>query len=153
MRMEMDPAMLSAYVAQAFDGMRGVLDRMGGAQLNVRPFGDETNSISALVAHATAVADYWLGHVGLGLATTRDRESEFRFEADDAELRARIDGAQAAADGYVARLDAGEGQPSEVREVLVGDQTDGSIVVHVLEELYQHLGHMDITADALLARR
>lgn len=150
--MDMDPAMLSAYVTQAFEEMEAVLDRLGGADLNVRPFGDETNSISALVTHATAVSEFWLGHVGLGHPTNRDRDSEFRAESDDAGLRTRIATAHENALTYIGRLDAGEGQPSAVRETLVGDQTDGSIVVHVIEELYQHVGHMDITADALLAR-
>ncbi len=30
------------------------------------------------------------------------------------------------------------------------DRNDGALVLHVLEELYQHLGHMQVTADALL---
>ena len=33
-----------------------------------------------------------------------------------------------------------------------GDESDDSLVLHVLEELFQHLGHMEITADVLLAR-
>jgi hypothetical protein len=30
-----------------------------------------------------------------------------------------------------------------------GDRTDGALALHVLEELFQHLGHMEVTADAL----
>jgi hypothetical protein len=30
------------------------------------------------------------------------------------------------------------------------DRTDGALVLHVLEELLQHLGHMEVTADALV---
>jgi hypothetical protein len=30
--------------------------------------------------------------------------------------------------------------------------SDGAIVFHVLEELYQHLGHMELAADALTIR-
>jgi hypothetical protein len=33
-----------------------------------------------------------------------------------------------------------------------GDESDGAIVLYVLEELYQHLGHMEIAADALMVR-
>ena len=29
-------------------------------------------------------------------------------------------------------------------------ETDASLVVHVLEELFQHLGHCELAADALL---
>ena len=150
--MQIDPAMVLAYFAQAFDEMDAVLDRLGGEQLNVRPFGPETNSISALVMHSTEVTEFWLGHVGLGRPTTRQRDLEFSHEADEAELRERIARARAAAEAYVPRLEAGKGTPSPVRATLVGDESDGSIVIHVLEELYQHVGHMDITADALLAR-
>ena len=35
--------------------------------------------------------------------------------------------------------------------VLAGGTSDTSIVLHVLEELYQHLGHAELAADALLA--
>lgn len=34
---------------------------------------------------------------------------------------------------------------------LAGGTSDTSIVLHVLEELYQHLGHAELAADALLA--
>lgn len=30
------------------------------------------------------------------------------------------------------------------------DRTDGALVLHVLEELFQHLGHMEVTAEALV---
>ena len=32
-----------------------------------------------------------------------------------------------------------------------GDTSDASVVIHVLEEAFQHLGHMELAADALLA--
>ena len=30
-----------------------------------------------------------------------------------------------------------------------GDRSDAALVLHVFEELFQHLGHMEVTADAL----
>ncbi len=32
------------------------------------------------------------------------------------------------------------------------DTSDASVVIHVIEELYQHLGHMELAADALATR-
>ena len=29
------------------------------------------------------------------------------------------------------------------------DRSDGALVIHVFEELFQHLGHLEVTADAV----
>jgi hypothetical protein len=142
-----------AYLDRAFDQMEEVLSRVHDDDLNTRPFGEGTNSICILVTHATAVCHFWLGHAGLGEPTERDREAEFVHRAGRSELEQRIASARAAVPGHLDRLEAGEGQPSEPRAHLDGNDSDSSLVLHVLEELYQHLGHMDITADAMAARR
>jgi hypothetical protein len=50
----------------------------------------------------------------------------------------------------IASLDAGEGCDDGGRQFLEeGDTSDAAVVLHVLEELYQHLGHMNLTVDAL----
>jgi hypothetical protein len=150
--MELDPETAAAYVADALEKMAIVARRFDREQLNTRPFGDQTNSIAALVVHSTEVCEFWLGHVALGEPSTRDRDAEFRFEGDLVELEARISAASAAAAGYLRRLADGKGQPSELRAFADLGPGDTSLVLHVLEELYQHLGHMEITADALDAR-
>ena len=41
---------------------------------------------------------------------------------------------------------------SEIREFLPeGDTTDGSLYLHVVEEVFQHLGHIDLSIDAILS--
>jgi hypothetical protein len=54
----------------------------------------------------------------------------------------------------LAAIDEGKTQPDRTgRQFLEGgDESDGAIVLHVLEELYQHLGHMELAADALAVR-
>ena len=49
----------------------------------------------------------------------------------------------------------GGGSATELpsRFLLDGDTSDASVVLHVLEELYQHLGHIELTADALVGPR
>jgi hypothetical protein len=151
--MHIDATVITAYLDQAFDGMRAVMARVDDDERNTRPFGDGTNSMTALVMHCTELCEFWLGHVGLAEPTERQRDREFSYEADGAEMAERISRAQTAARAHVARLVGGEGQPSPIRDTLIGAPTDFSIVLHVLEELYQHLGHMEITADALEAHR
>ena len=48
-------------------------------------------------------------------------------------------------------LEAGAHSPhSGGRTFLEVDDTDASLVLHVIEELFQHLGHAELAADALL---
>jgi uncharacterized damage-inducible protein DinB len=140
------------YVRHAIAQMHAVVDRLDDETVNRAPF-PRTNSVAALVVHCCGVGEFWLGHVGLGRASDRDRDSEFVATATRAELHTRLD---AAADGIVAdvlSLERGDASPVNAggRQFLQdGDETDASLVVHVIEELYQHLGHMQLTADALL---
>ena len=146
-------AVHAAYARKAFAAMRTVVDRVEDDALNERPFGDDTNSIAALVVHSTAVSDYWMGHIALGRPSDRERDSEFGARADRAELHRLLDQATVQFDADIAELAERGGEPHELRAFLDADQGDLSLVIHVLEELYQHLGHMDVTADALTATR
>jgi hypothetical protein len=148
-----DAAVLGAYARQALEAMLGAADRVDDDDLDVRPFGSETNSISALVVHSCAVCEFWLGHVGLGRPSDRDRDGEFGTLADRSELAALVAGTADQIDADLASLADHTGRPSEMRSFLAGDEGDLSLVVHVLEELHQHLGHIDVTADALIAAR
>jgi hypothetical protein len=71
-----------------------------------------------------------------------------------AELRALVEATLAQLRDDLAAVDEGRTQPDRTgRQFLEGgDETDGAIVLHVLEELYQHLGHMELAADALMIR-
>jgi uncharacterized protein (DUF952 family) len=95
------------------------------------------------------VCEFWLGHVALGRASVRDREAEFEQVAWLLELEQLVarTTAQVAAD--LEALSAGRGTGSDVRAFLPAGGTDESLVLHVIEELYQHLGHMESAVDAL----
>jgi len=133
--------------------MLDVADRLGEMRVNERPFGAETNAVAALIIHCCELTEFWLGHVGLARPTHRDRESEFSRTASVPELHAAVETTMATIGLDLRRIEAGETVPSEIRQFLTGgDESDGSVVLHVLEEIYQHLGHMEITADALTSR-
>jgi hypothetical protein len=66
------------------------------------------------------------------------------------ELHELVGGTRAQAAVDIRRLEAGEGTDAGGRQFLPeGDTSDAGVVLHVIEELYQHLGHMEIAVDAL----
>jgi uncharacterized damage-inducible protein DinB len=152
--MELDRRTAQLYIRHAFRQMLEVADGLGDGRVNDRPLGPETNAVAALVVHCCGVAEFWIGHVGLGRPTDRDRESEFSRTATVAELHAMVDATLAQMSEDLAAMDAGKTQADRTgRQFLEGgDESDGAIVLHVLEELYQHLGHMELAADALAVR-
>ena len=150
--MELSPTTVEAYLRLAFGRMLDVADRLGEPLVNRRPLSDGTNSVAALIVHCCGLTEYWLGHVALGEPSDRDRDSEFTATASLAELHALVDATIERSIGHIAGLEAGEGIDEGGREGHpTRDETDAGIVVHVLEELFQHLGHMELAADALLA--
>ena len=149
--MELSPSTVAVYTGQALAGMRRALDRFDDESVNRRPHGPDTNSAAALITHACAAGVFWFEHVGLGRPTLRDRDSEFHATASVAELYALLDATQHALATLAVELDAGPtATDHELRAFLPGDdRSDGAIVVHALEELFQHLGHLELTADAV----
>ena len=152
--MELERGTAELYMRHAFGQMLGVPHRLGDDRVNDRPLGPDTNAVAALIVHCCAVTEFWIGHVALGRPTSRDREAEFSTMATVSELRTMVDATLAQAAQDLAAIDEGRVQPDRTgRQFLEGgDESDGAIVLHVLEELYQHLGHMELAADALTFR-
>jgi len=143
----------SRYLRHALDQLVAVAARLGDERVNLRPHGEATNSVAALTLHCCGVAEFWLGHVGLGRESSRDREAEFSSTATVAELRAAVADTLGQVDRDLADLAAGGASPRHAasrQHLLDGDGSDASLVLHVVEELFQHLGHAELTADALL---
>ena len=149
---QLSSATAEAYVRHAFAQMLEVAGGLGEPLINQRPLGPQTNAVAALVIHCCAVAEFWLGHVALGHPSNRDRDAEFSQTATLADLRVLVDDSIERVVGHLGRLEAGEGIDEGGRQFLLGgDTSDASVVLHVLEELYQHLGHMELAVDALRA--
>jgi uncharacterized damage-inducible protein DinB len=152
--MELERRTAELYARHAFTQMLDVAGRLGDERVNDRPHGSDTNAVAALVIHCCAVTEFWIGHVALGRSSQRNREAEFASTATVAELRAMVDATLVQLGDDLAAIDDGRTQPDRTgRQFLEGrDESDGAIVLHVLEELYQHLGHMELAADALMIR-
>jgi hypothetical protein len=151
--MELQPTTIETYLRHAYAQMLGVVDRLGDDRVNVKPHGPHTNSVAALVVHCCELTKFWLGHVGLDKPNERNRDAEFVATATVAELHDRVAEALKQASVDIAEIERGPtAVDNEVRLAMPeGDPSDASVVLHVLEECYQHLGHMELTADALLA--
>ena len=136
----------------AFDQMLAVAERLGDDKVNQPPLGQSTNSVAGLVVHCCGVCEMWLGHIGVGRPTTRDRDAEFTTTATIAELRTMVEATCRQVEADLEAIDAGtESAHADGRVFLpVDTASDASLVLHVIEELFQHLGHCEIAADALL---
>jgi len=151
--MELSADTTTRYARHAFSQLLAVATRLGDERVNLRPMGPNTNAVAAIIMHCCGVAEFWLGHVGLGRASERDRDGEFVKTATLAELRVAVDAALEQLEADVRAIDVG----STVSEFAAGrqflldeDGSDASLALHVLEELFQHLGHAELAADALL---
>jgi hypothetical protein len=143
------PEELESFIAHAFDEMMarasGLRERVG-EQPNV----DGANSVYSLVVHSMGVTRFWLDHVILGNPTDRDREDEFVSSGSLADLEARHAHFRAGLGALVDKARAVDVPRSEyLREYGWFPFTTTGIALHVVEELYQHLGHIDITVDLL----
>ena len=149
--MELQSSTVGIYVRQALAGMDAALDRFDDESVNRPPHGNQTNSAAALIVHACATATYWCEHVGLGRPVERDRDREFEATATVAELRDLVAMTSNRLTTLAVALETGPTTlDHEWRDSLHGgDGSDGSLVLHVLEELFQHLGHLELTADAV----
>jgi len=141
------------FLRRALDGMTDVLDELGDELANATPPLAEANSPYAIAHHCTAVAEYWIGHVLAGRPVARDRAAEFT-------ARGTVSGLKAGLDPLFARLRAdllgAEGQtvprntPPAFFEGPARPLSCAGVQLHVLEELAQHHGQLQITRDILL---
>lgn len=144
---------LAKYVERAVDGMSDILRDLGDDLANRRPGLPGANSPYAIVRHCLGVMEFWGGQVIAGRVVQRDRDAEFRATGTTAGLteaagetvrRLRADLATCDPASPVRGAHPGIG-PGELE---TADQ--GHALLHILEEMCQHLGQLEITRDLLL---
>lgn len=151
-RVDISVHSLVSYTDRAVDAMTGIVGDLGDDLANQRPALPGANSPYAILRHCLGVMDFWGGQVVAGRDVARDREAEFRAAGPVADL---ITAAEAAKRRF--RADAVTAEPAEPPR---GDHpglgpgelevlSQGHALLHVLEELTQHLGQMEITRDLL----
>lgn len=140
------------FCDDALDAYAGVVRSLGDPLVNATVPGVEgSNSAFAVVSHVVGVMGRWARTVNRGIVVPRDRDAEFTATgtADEAlallELgRARLHLDALAADPAAAPVNPPAGRGDEYA-------TQGEVLLHVYEELAQHLGQLEVTRDVLLA--
>jgi hypothetical protein len=142
------------FLDRAFTGMLAVLDELGDDLANRTPPVDGANAPWAIVFHCGEVADYWIGHVLAGRASARDRAAEFTSTGTVGWLRARIVALQAQ---LAEDLGAGFDAAGPLRNTPPAEYEGPSrrlspigVLLHVLEELAQHHGQVELSRDVLV---
>jgi hypothetical protein len=139
------------FCRRSFAGVLGVVERLGDDRVNRQPAATGGTSPFALVTHILGACEYWIGHIVLGEPSDRVRDEEFSASGTVAELRAAIS-------AFLDRLEARKPQLAATAALagvprtqvpLDGEWTVGAALLHTYEELAQHLGHLEITADLL----
>ena len=146
---------LISYADHAVDQLAGLVASLGDDLANQRPDLPGANSPYAILTHCLGVMAYWGGDVVAGREVPRDRAAEFTAAGPVAGLVAAAEQAKAQfrADALTADPQAPLRRPAaRRRQDVLEARSQGHALLHVVEELYQHLGQAELTRDLLLAR-
>jgi len=135
------------FVDQALDAMCAIVGQLGHDDANRRPQVAGTalagaNTPYAILTHCLGVMEYWGGVMVAGRTVDRDRPAEFHASGTPAELLVKVASARRRLEADVTGAEA----DNEVRHTPDPEDADlpyatkGGVLVHILEELYQHLG-------------
>lgn len=147
----MDDTLLGRFCLAKLEEMIDLVADLDDAQANRVPDLPGANSAYQLLEHCLGMARQWVREHVLGEPTGRDRAAEFEASGPVAELvaRARTEREELRAD--LARVRPGMPVPGRPgREDFWAGSAEG-ILLHVLEELCQHLGHLELTRDLVRA--
>ena len=144
-----------SYVDRAVDQMAEIVTELGDDLANRKPVLPGSNSPYAILRHCLGVMEFWGGEVVAGREVIRDRPAEFRSHGPVADLapaaRKALD--QFRADAATAEFAAPPrgGTDDDMSPDELEFTSQGHALLHVLEEVTQHLGQMELTRDVLRA--
>jgi hypothetical protein len=144
------------YVDKALAALCGVVSDLGDDLANRRPDLPGANSPYAILTHCCGVMTYWAGEVVADRPIERDRAAEFVARGRVSDLLALVarTRAQLGRDVEAVEWNAPPRGPVEADDQdAAAGRSQGGTLLHIYEELSQHLGHMEITRDLLLAGR
>jgi hypothetical protein len=137
-------------VDRHLDRMAAIVRELGDDRANVVPDLPGANSAYQIVFHCCGMLEWWTRAAALGRPVHRDRDAEFTASGSVPELLRRIETvrAQFLRDLPSIDLDApllGDASDHYV-DTPIGRSARG-VLLHVLEELAQHHGHLELTRD------
>lgn len=142
-------SLLGRFCLLKLDEIIGVLADLDDTTANRAPTTSGTNSPYQIVTHCLGMVRQWTRQDILGHSVSRDREAEFTAAGDVAALVEQAHEVRRRFASDLTRMDQRSPAPGRSgRDEFWGTSTEG-ILLHVLEELSQHLGHLEITRDVL----
>ena len=142
-----------SYVDRAVEQMTAIVSDLGDDLANRKPDLPGANSPYIILWHCLGVMEFWGGGVVAGRPVSRDRAAEFRASGQVADLATATRRAQdqfhadAATAEFAAPPRGGYTHRKYPDELEFTSQ--GHTLLHVLEEVTQHLGQMELTRDML----
>ena len=144
-------ARLARHSDQAWSN--ATLDDLSDDDLNRRLAAPGSNTPYALVHHCIEMTRWWLGTFGCGLDIPRDRAGEFEATGTRADLVERIAQVRRDADVWATRMlregIAARAARGTNADVDLDTVTPEWVLLHVVHELAQHLGQLQVTRDLL----
>ena len=140
----------------ALTQMARIVETLGDDLANRRPPLRDANSPYVILTHCLGVMEYWGGATVAERPVTRDRAAEFTAAGDVAGLLRRTEHARRRLREDIVGLDS-VATPAHIRDdphepdPVPYAEAKGAVLLHILEELFQHLGQMEITRDALVS--
>ncbi|MGO2051502.1 hypothetical protein CQ010_01915 [Arthrobacter sp. MYb211] len=144
---------LVQLLLEKFDQIIEIIAQLPEELSNTRPGIPGGNSPIQLLVHCCGMMRRWSSTVNLGVAIPRDRAAEFTATLPTVQALAHAAAVRAefAADLAQTEMQASPASLPAGREDEYFAQTCQGVLLHVLEEFCQHLGHLEITRDLLLA--
>jgi hypothetical protein len=140
------------FCDRALDAYAVCVRELGDPLVNASvPSLEGSNSAFALVSHVVGVMGRWGRTVNRGIVVPRDRDAEFTATGTVDEALALLEAGRARLHEDVHASDpaAPPANPPAGRDG-PAYETQGDVLLHVHEELAQHLGQLEVTRDVLL---
>jgi len=137
------------------DQAKTLLEGLPQDALDWRPIQGEgelaTNSLAVIAAHLAGSETFWMKEIIGRQPIQRNREAEFATRGVEvAKLKARLDTAAKSAEEVLSSLT--ETQLEESRKFRDRPVTVRWCILHVIEHMATHIGHMQLTRQLWLAK-
>ena len=144
------------YCDESLDSYAAIVTALGDDLVNARLDGvPGSNSAFALVTHVQGMTTRWVRTVNRGVVVPRDRPAEFTATGTVGEALGIVAATRAVLheDARAASPREQPANPAHEKDGSISYATQGDVLLHVYEELAQHLGQLEVTRDVLLATR
>jgi hypothetical protein len=142
------------FVDLALGAMVSIVEDLGDDMANRRPLFRDANSPFVILTHCLGVMEFWAGAAVAERSVQRDRAAEFTARGDVAGLVRRTEQARRRLHEDMVDFDSWAAPASVSRDAEDPNPykaAKGAVLLHIIEELFQHLGQMEITRDAIVA--